>query len=50
MNNVEGALRVLDSMVVKLMSSKDGKAVIKKFLPKWISALEKIVKTLKGGL
>jgi ParB-like chromosome segregation protein Spo0J len=47
MNNVEMALRTLDHLIGRLVASKEGKAVIRKFVPKWIKALKNLLKTLE---
>jgi len=48
MNNVDVALRTLDHLVGRLAASKEGKAVIRKFVPKWIKALKALLKTLEA--
>jgi len=48
MNNVEVALRTLDHLIVRLVASKEGKLVIRQFVPKWIKALKALLKTLEA--
>jgi ParB family chromosome partitioning protein len=48
MNNVEVALRTLDHLIGRLATSKEGKAVIRKFVPKWIKALKALLSTLEA--
>lgn len=48
MNLVEAAIRTIDGLLVKLVSSRDRKALLKRVAPKWVAFFKRWTKMLEG--